>query len=149
MNLTDVVTYGMSSVLLLSVLLIVLFVFGNKMGLYKLKKDIYISTGTVDTLIPSEDYTRLYSFMPKDYGINVDQYSGFFEVTLEGVTTTSNITFVVRDSSGNDLGEEILITKEKPYRIPFLVEQKTNFISLFYKTTSTEIIQKRIEIYIN
>ncbi len=148
LSITNVVSYLFVAVVVFAALIMMIYIMTEKVLSYKVVKDIYISTGSEDAIVRSNSYSVLYDFVTSDY-TSVKTYKGYFEITLSDVTSANSISFVVRDDNGNDLGDEILITQEKPYKVPFEVENSDSRIHLYYKTTTDMvIIQERIEIYI-
>jgi len=130
-------------------IIFVMFLYSGEDITYRFYKVLYLPSAVIDQVISSNSYVEYITFNPKPY-IGIDKnYTGFFKVIVENSSPSELIYFVVKDGSNTSLGEEVVVSTEKPTEIPFTVGTSSiSTLKLYYKTTSSLLIMNSIEIYI-
>lgn len=115
---------------------------------YRVHEILYFETSIIDKFRLSSSYTTYYSYAVNQSILGVKSYSGFFEVMLGDCDTNNFMYLVVKDENGVSLGNEVIVSNQDKVKIFFKVNTPVSNLILNYKTKSTNITQRRLEIFI-
>lgn len=136
------------SLLLFSLFILAMNALSIETEVYRIHQILYIETAAIDKFITSPGYTTYYDYVIDQSIIGVKTYAGFFEVTVGGCNVNNILYLRVRDENNKVLGNEVMITNENITRVYFTTITPAINLVLEYKTKSSNIYQKRLEIFI-
>lgn len=95
-------------------------------------------------LIANTDYTTMYTYYTQSNSGTLKNYSGNFEVT---VNNSSAIDFKITDENDNNLTGTISKGKNNlPTIIPFSTSNVPSQLKIKYKTNSSSVVLRRIDL---